>query len=270
MGQIDCKLTKLIARFNRVFYLDYMKLKPADFARQAGVTKQAISAKIKNKTLIIDAAGFMDTDNPVNSAYISAPGRKARKTALTAPMAPGENPMAQAQPGVAATGTGPAPPLVPTTDAEIATAAMVPASDLLNYTLREVVIRFGGIYALEKHAKTLRDLTLTAEKEQRMDERSMRLIPKDFVMSGVMAYLNYLNRQLIEYPEMAADKIVPKIVSDGPNARDEVILIMRDGISRIIAGAKDQVIKELNGPQARHGETPPETSALAALGAAGE
>ena len=39
---------------------------------------------------------------------------------------------------------------------------MVPAADLLNYTLREVVIRFGGIYALEKHAKTLRDLTLTA------------------------------------------------------------------------------------------------------------
>ena len=201
----------------------------------------------------------MDTDNPINSAYISDPGRKARKTALSASPVPG-----------AAPGSGPAPPPVPSTDAEIAAAAMVPSADLLNYTLREVVVRFGGIYALEKHAKTLRDLTLTAEKEQRMDERSMRLVSKDLVMSGVMAYLNYLNRQLIEYPEMAADKIVPKIVSDGPNARDEVILTMRDGISRIIAGAKDRAIKELNGLQGRHGEAPAEVPALAPGTAPGE
>jgi hypothetical protein len=98
----------------------------------------------------------------------------------------------------------------------------------------------------------------------------MRLVPKDFVMSGVMAYLNYLNRQLIEYPEMAADKIVPKIISDGPNARDEVILTMRDGISRIIAGAKNQAIKELNGLQGRHGEAPAETPAPPPGAAPGE
>jgi hypothetical protein len=73
-------------------------------------------------------------------------------------------------------------------------------------------------------------------------------------MSGVLAYLNYLNRQLIEYPEMVVDKIVPKIISDGPEARDEVILIMRDGISRIIAGAKEQAAKELNGLRGRHGQ----------------
>jgi hypothetical protein len=225
-----------------------MKLKPADFARQAGVTKQAISAKIKNKTLAVDEAGFLDTDNPINSAYISDPGRKARKSALVS----GGNPAALAPAGKD-TDARPAPPPIPTTEAEIAAAAMVPATELLNYTLREAVARFGGLYNLERHAKTLRDLTLTAEKEQRMDERSMRLVPKDFVISGVLAYLNQINLQLIEYPELAADKIVPKIVSDGPEARDEVILIMRDGLSRIIAGAKDQAIQKLNGLRGRHG-----------------
>ena len=232
------------------FILDRMKLKPADFAREAGVTKQAISAKIKNKTLVIDEAGFMDTDNPINSAYISDPGRRAKKTALTVPAVSGGNSAATG----AAQGESPAPPPVPVTDAELAAAAMVQATELLNYTLRDVVSRFGGLYGLEKHAKTLRDLTLTAEKEQRMDERSMRLVTRDFVMSGVLAYLNYLNRQLIEYPELAADKIVPKIISDGPDAREEVILIMRDGVSRIIAGAKDRAIKELNGLRGRHGQ----------------
>jgi hypothetical protein len=227
-----------------------MKLKPVEFARQAGVTKQAISAKIKNQTLIIDAAGFLDTDNPINSAYISDPGRKAKKTALSVLAAPG----ATAPPGETATGTSPSASPIPVTDAEIAAAAMVPATELLNYTLREVVMRFGGLYGLEKHIKALRELTATAEREQKMDERAVRLIPKDFVMSGVLAYLNYLNRQLIEYPEMAVDKIVPKIISDGPEARGEVILIMRDGISRIIAGAKEQAKKELNSLRGRYGQ----------------
>jgi hypothetical protein len=228
-----------------------MKLKPVEFARQAGVTKQAISAKIKNQTLIIDAAGFLDTDNPINSAYISDPGRKAKKTALSVQAVPGA---ATAPLGETATGTSPSALPIPVTDTEIAAAAMVPATELLNYTLREVVMRFGGLYGLEKHIKALRELTATAEREQKMDERAMRLIPKDFVLSGVLAYLNYLNRQLIEYPEMAADKIIPKIISDGPEARDEVILIMRDGISRIIAGAKEQAAKELNGLRGRHGQ----------------
>jgi hypothetical protein len=225
-----------------------------EFARQAGVTKQAISAKIKNQTLIIDAAGFLDTDNPINSAYISDPGRKAKKTALSVRAVPGAGSAATAPPEETATGKSPSAASIPATDAEIAAAAMVPAMELLNYTLRDVVMRFGGLYGLEKHIKALRELTATAEREQKMDERAMRLIPKDFVMSGVLAYLNYLNHQLIEYPEMAVDKIVPKIISDGPEARDEVILIMRDGISRIIAGAKDQAAKELNGLRGRHGQ----------------
>jgi hypothetical protein len=243
-----------------------MKLKPVEFARQAGVTKQAVSAKIKNQTLIIDAAGFLDTDNPINSAYISDPGWKAKKTALSVQAVPGAGPAATAPPRETATGVSPASSPVPVTDADIAAAAMVPATELLNYTLREVVMRFGGLYGLEKHIKALRELTATAEREQKMDERAMRLIPKDFVMSGVLAYLNYLNRQLIEYPETVADKIVPKIISDGPEARDEVILIMRDGISRIIAGAKEQTAKELNGLRGRHGQEAgrPEELVLAA------
>ena len=192
----------------------------------------------------------MDTDHPINSAYISDPGRKARKNGPGLPL-PGAIPAAPASQGKN-TGDSPAPPPVPVTEADIAAAAMVPATELLNYTLKDVVVRFGGLYNLERHAKTLRDLTLTAEKEQRMDERSMRLIPKDFVMAGVLAYLNRLNNQLIEYPELAVEKIIPKIISDGPDARDEVLLIIRDGISRIIAGAKDQAINELNGLRPRH------------------
>ena len=42
-----------------------------------GVSSVAVFKKIKNKTLIVNAAGFLDTDNPVNAAYLSKHKRKA-------------------------------------------------------------------------------------------------------------------------------------------------------------------------------------------------
>ena len=219
-----------------------LKLRPADFARQAGVTKQAISAKIKNGTLVVDDAGFLDTDNPINSAYISEPRRIAKKQAIIPFPATAGVPAAS-----------PAPPAsMPMTEAELAAAAGVPATELLDYTLRDVVMKFNGIYGLEKHAKTLQYLVVTADKEQRMAERSLRLIPRDFVMSSVFPFLNQLMIQLIEYPEIEADKIISKVLADGPSAREAVVIMLRDGISRIISKSKEQVVKELDSLRGRH------------------
>lgn len=229
-----------------------MKLKPADFARQAGVSKQAISAKIKNKTLIVDPAGFMDTDNPVNSAYISDPRRKSRQNAVipfpAANHAPAANLAASAE--SAATDTPPAP--MPTTEEDMANAAGVPAVELLNYTLRDVVLKFNGIYGLEKHARILQNLTTAADREQRMAERSMRLIPKDFVTSRIFPFLNSLMKQIIEYPEAGADKLIAKALADGPAARETIVAMIRDDISRIITRSKDQIIKEIESLRGRH------------------
>lgn len=224
-----------------------MKCRPADFAKKAGVSKQAIHAKLKNKTLVVDDAGFMDTDNPVNSAYISDTGRRARNIVQFPVPA-----------GTKAVSTAPAPPAeaspaVPMTEADIAAAAGVPATELLNFTLRDIVIKFSGIYNLEKHARTLRDITMAAEKEQRMAERALRLIPKDFVSSRLFPFLNMLMKQLIEYPESVADHVVSKVLADGPEAREAIILMLRDGLSRIIAKSKEQVIKELDSLRSRHG-----------------
>jgi hypothetical protein len=227
-----------------------MKLKPADFARQAGVTRQSVGAKIKNKTLIIDAAGYLDTDNPINAAYISDPERKSRREAHSKPVAP---------PGdfnlpIPASKLAPAqvsPALE--TEEDIAGAAGVPA-ELLSLTLRELVIKYNGIYNLEKHAKTLQYIMSTAEKDQRIQERSLKLIEKDFVTSRLFQFVDTLMKQLIEYPEATIDSIIAKIQSDGAAAREELVVMIRNGLGKVISGAKEQIVSELNGLKGKYNE----------------
>jgi hypothetical protein len=200
-----------------------MKLKPADFAREAGVSRQAISTKIKNNTLIVDAAGYLDTDNPINSAYISAPDRSRRKAVAISPVPAGGN----APPaGAAATmAAAPGPPSTPAgvrSDTDIAAAAGT-AVEMLSMTVRELVMAHAGVQGIERYTKILRDLTATAEKEQRTKERGLNLIEKDFVASRLFAFVDVVCKQIIEYPESAADAIIAKIMSEGSEARPSLV-----------------------------------------------
>jgi hypothetical protein len=60
-----------------------MEVKPAAFARLAGVSRQSVSEKIKSKTLLVNAAGMLDTENPINAEYLAVRHRKAKETAET-------------------------------------------------------------------------------------------------------------------------------------------------------------------------------------------
>jgi hypothetical protein len=218
-----------------------MEVKPAEFARMAGVSRPSISEKTKNKTLIVNAAGMLDTENPVNAAYIARHKQKRAE--------------AEAADYIKSAGTpGPAPsevspakllqPAQPPDDFQLSQRAGLPR-ELLNLTLRELVLKYPGIDKIERYAKILKEITASAEKDQRMQERSLALIPKDFVVSRVFVFLETLAKQALEYPDSIADKIIALACSGGENIRTVIIETMRDGIGRILTGAKDQVASEL-------------------------
>jgi hypothetical protein len=221
-----------------------MEVKPAEFARLAGVSRQSIGGKIKNKSLIINAAGMLDTENPVNAAYISRHGRGGGMGY------PGTAPMPET--------AGAAPPLPritwngPENDLVMAKAAGVPA-ELLGLSLRELVVKYGGnLLNLEKHAKILRDLTMASEKEQRIQERRLALIEKDFVTSRLFQFINVFMKQLLEYPDAISASLVAIALSKGEMARPDVMAKMKEGIEKIISGAKNQIITELNGLRTKY------------------
>jgi hypothetical protein len=207
-----------------------MEVKPAEFARLAGVSRPSISGKIKNKTLIVNAAGLLDTDNPVNARYISTHNQKAAQAAAVDIVSPVKPPASGA-------------PLVD--DYAIAQLALTPR-EVLGLTIRELVLKFPGLDKIERYAKILKDVTMSAEKEQRIKERGLTLIEKDFVVSRLFGFIDTLTKQSLDFPEAVADRIIALSKAQGEAARGDVVLIMREGIGRVIAGAKDQVIAELN------------------------
>jgi hypothetical protein len=235
-----------------------MEVKAAEFARMAGVSRQSIYSKIKNHTLVVNAAGFLDTDNALNARYMADQRRRQARLAPAQATAPpgGSAGQETAQPGSIAS---PAPPII-LNDIEAASDAGIP-QELLALPLRDLIIKYNGLYNLERHAKILRDLTMSNEKDQRIRERGLKLIEKDFVTSRLFQFLDVLMRQLLEYPDSAVDDLIAKVQSHGLDARADITQTLRDGLGRVIAGAKEEVIRELDTLKGKYqaGERPAET-----------
>jgi len=227
-----------------------MEVKPAEFARQAGVSRASISEKIKKKTLIVNAAGMLDTENPVNAGYLSKHRRRAAETEAAE--------LLKASGGKSFTGetfSGSGPPYNPTArpdDFTIMESAGVPAREMLNMTLREIVLKFPSIEKIERYAKILKDTTMSAEREQRIQERALTLIPKDFVISRLFPFLEGIIKQVIEYPEAVADRIIALASRETETTRSEVVETLTIGLTQIIAGAKENIIAELNGLRSKY------------------
>jgi len=233
-----------------------MEVKPAEFARMADVTRQSVYSKIKNHTLIVNAAGLLDSDNPINARYLADQRRKKGG------LAPAQHPPASAdnQSGDGAAPPYPGPPPLLKGDAGIAAEAGVP-QELLDLPLRDLIIRFGGLYGLERQAKILQQITAANDRHQKTQERGLKLIPKDFVQGTTIQFLKTLARQILEYPEGAADELIAKVQAHGADAKPEIIQVLRGGLGRIIAGAKEEVIRDLEILKGKYSAGKPEDQA---------
>jgi hypothetical protein len=212
--------------------------RPAEFARMAGVSPSVVSRKTKANTLVRNAAGLLDTDNPVNSRYLSRRRLKSSGAALEGGGKNAGRVLEQADFSV-----------LP--DFERAGRIGLPQK-MLGMSIRELVVKHRGIDGLETYVKMLRDLISADEKDQRVREHRLQLVEKDFIVARVFQFLDTLMKQILEYPESAADEITSLVQSEGEAARDGVSQKMRTGLARIIKGAKERVLDELAGLKAKY------------------
>jgi hypothetical protein len=214
------------------------EVKPAEYARICGVAPSVISRKIKNGTLIRNNAGFLDTENPVNSRYEAKRRLKSNSAALE-------------DDGDSAGRVIKPVDFSALDDLAIADHAGLPQR-MMKMTIRELVIEHRGLDGINQYIKMLRDLAAADERDLKTRERRLQLVEKDFIIARVLEFLNVLMKQLLEYPGSAVDGIISLVQAEGGAARQEVARAMEDGLSKIIRGSKEQVIKEMDGLRAKY------------------
>ena len=219
-----------------------MEVIASEFARMAGVSAMAVSSKIKNGTLIRNSAGRLDTDNPVNRAYLERKQEKMRQK------------LAERTLEATATGNAPASPAPHPAaiggylpgERGASSRAAISADDMLRLPLGQLVRQFSTVDNIEKYSKILRDLSAADEREQKTQERRLVQIPKDFVTSRMFGFLEQLMQRLLDVPEAVADQVIAVTLAGGDGVRVSVQRILSDNISKCIAGAKERIVGELS------------------------
>lgn len=199
----------------------------------AGVSRVAIHKKIENKTLILNSGKMLDTDNPVNRAYLDKKQNKQKIASMT--LSAAEKTTSASSSRQVQTVMIPAPMPEPENN--------IPA-EMLQMNLRELFQRFGNFQGLQDYVKILKDLTTADEKTQRLEERRQLQIPKDFVVARLFGFLNQLSNKILDAPDSMADQVIALVKSESDRAK--IVTYMRDVLSRCIGGAKENIINELN------------------------
>ena len=233
------------------------------------VSPAAFSKKIKSGTLILNSGGKLDTDNPINRQYLTK--KQAR---FQADISAGNLEAAASKPGfdLAAQSAGVMPELTAsithmsdsrnkdgstthesdktrtTGNGENSMRISGAAKEALDMTLRELIITRGGgsIDGVEKYSKILRDLVTADEKDQKLQERRLLQVPKDFVVSRLFGFVDQLMNKLLDVPESITDQVIAYVQAGGGTMRQNVINLISDNVSRCIAGTKEHIIAELN------------------------
>lgn len=241
-----------------------MEITASEFARWCGVSAMAISKKIASGQLIRNSAKKLDTDNPVNRAYLEKKQAKFKAqqemssieaAAGSGGVNPGNNYSVQenlsrgnANLNAVSQIRGGVQNFTPATEENLNKnyKSVNAANEMLNMTLRQLIMRHGTLDNVEKYSKILRDLSVADEREQKMQERRLTQVPKDFVVQRVFGYIDQLMNQLLDVPESICDQVIAVSLTGGNDTRMNVIHIISDNITKSISDAKAHILGELN------------------------
>lgn len=109
------------------------------------------------------------------------------------------------------------------TDEKFMDLSGLPAK-MMKLSLKQLVIRYGGKMRLKDYADILNKMMMSAERDQKIQERRMDLIDKDFCVSKLFIYLENLSKSLFDFPEGNIDTIIALILSMLSKHCDEKII----------------------------------------------
>lgn len=254
-----------------------MEVTASEFARMCGLSPMAVSKRIANGTLIRNAARRIDTDNPVNRAFLEAKQNRIKMKLQ----------MKQLEAGIkeASSSAGSSGKFDELCNAIFADAASGressakndgdsqtveqgqkaggavaqgnilgsgSAKDIMSCTMGELLRRFNSIDNIERFSKIIRDLSAAEEREQKLQERRLVQVPKDFVVQRVFGYMDQLMNQLLDVPEAVCDQVIAVSQANADDKRTVVMNILNDNLTRCISGAKSHIVNELSALRSKY------------------
>lgn len=184
----------------------------------------------------------MDTDNPINRAYLEKHRNQLQQDAAT------EAFLQKQKIEIQAAAEKSANDLLE----NIQNNNQISAAELQGMTLGEIVRKFGNLEGIDRFVKLQKDLVTIEEKNQRLQEKRLQQLPRDFVIARLFGFQQQQASRVLDVPEAGADQIIAMVLANPDGCRQKIIEYMRDLLSRAIGGAKEHVINELSSLRAKY------------------
>lgn len=258
-----------------------MELKQKQLSDIIGINRAAITMAVKRGHLEKNSAGLIDTQNAKNQVWLTTRGFSEQR--IQAGLNEIQNKQDQEQKTITPSNpitelkqiiakkqtqieTGKNPlntyeqegiekPKKEIDDADFENCTGLPAR-MMDLTIKELVVKYGGPMMLDSWSKILQRLMAANEKDQKIQERRLELIEKDFVISSVITYMNILSDRIFDLAE-SQNKIIISSVRSDPEKAEAIIKDMRlKAYSKIIKETKraiEQAIKNMKSKYEKDG-----------------
>lgn len=247
------------------------------FAKIAGVKRQAVYMAVKRGIVIINSAKLIDTENKQNLIWLRSHGKSEKdvnqylailqeKEKQKRKIKSRSNPIPKIREKIKKKQIQveqeriekiqkyiePKPEIITknpeekkeTDEIDFENITGLPAR-MMKLNLKQLVMRYGGPMMLDSWSKILQRLMSANEKDQKIQERRLELIEKDFVISRLFSYLETLSNRLFDYTENIPIGIIALVNSGIENMEFRIKEKMRKDFSNLIRDAKENVNREL-------------------------
>jgi len=236
-----------------------MQIKPNQLSKMVGVSRQAISDLIKKGKLIRNEQGLIDFQDEINKNYLISKGVNLDTGEVVLPKAqktkaqddkPEPNSVRKPKLKKESKET---PIGVETDDFQALTGL---PDYMLNITIRELVMKYGGPHRLKSFVEILDKIMSAQKKDVDVQERRRVLIPKEFAVSYLFQYLDICNNQIFDYPDSVIEQIIAEVMADEKKARLKIPEKIRQDTTKIFKEAKKNIQRALRQLQEKYDDSP--------------
>jgi len=253
------------------------EINQSQFAKIAGVKRQAVYMAVKRNNIVINSAKLIDTENKQNVTWLRSHGKsekdviqylaelqqkekkinlkKIKSNPIPKIREKSKKKQVQVKPEKIQIIQEYIEPKLQDNDEnqnedkgqdeiDFENVIGLPAR-MMDLNIKQLVMRYGGPMMLDNWSKILQRLMSANEKDQKIQERRLELIEKDFVIARLFSYLETLSSRLFDYTENIPIGIIALVNSGADNLEFRIKKKMRKDFSNLIRDTKENINREL-------------------------